>query len=162
MMKKRYQLIVMIALMGTVLLSCSSDDDSGAPDSNTYIRFTIEDTDYDFENIITAESLSITFNGNNGATIQDVGDTRISVYLPLDIVVGNYDIVGGAFGGDYKVSFSSEPLGFDFDFAQSGSINVTSVSEDYVEGTFTATITSESDETITLTDGSFRAMTIDE
>ena len=161
MKKQKYIIIAVLALLGSLVQSCSSDDDSGAPTSDTYIRFTIDGADYDFGNIITAESLSITFNGNNGETIQDVGDTRISIYLPLDIIVGNYDIEGGAFDGDYKVSFTSEPMGFDFDFAQSGSINVTSVTEDYVEGTFTATITSESDVTITLTNGEFKALTMD-
>ncbi|WP_375587716.1 hypothetical protein [Flagellimonas aurea] len=161
MKKQKYILIVVLTMVGSLIQSCSSDDDSGTPTSDTYIRFTIDGTDYDFGNIITAESLSITFNGNNGETIQDVGDTRISIYLPLDIAVGNHDIEGGAFGGDYKVSFTSEPMGFDFDFAQSGNINVTSVSDDYVEGTFTATITSESDETINLVNGEFKAMPIE-
>ncbi|MBW8242524.1 hypothetical protein K1F50_06895 [Muricauda oceani] len=161
MKKQKYILIAVLAMLGSLVQSCSSDDDSGAPASDTYIRFTIDGTDYDFGNIITAESLSITFNGNNGETIQDVGDTRISIYLPLDIVVGNHNIEGGAFGGDYKVSFTSEPMGFDFDFAHDGSINVTSVTEDYVEGTFTATIMSESEETITLVDGEFKAMPIE-
>jgi len=161
MKKQKYILIAVLALVVSLFQSCSSDDDSGTPTSDTYIRFTIDGTDYDFGDIITAESQSITFNGNNGETIQDVGDTQISIWLPLEIVVGDNDIDGGAFGGDYKVSFSSEAMGFDFDFAESGNINVTSVSDDYVEGTFTATITSESDETITLVDGEFKAMPID-
>jgi hypothetical protein len=161
-MKKLGKIILLtLSLTGVIILQSCSSDDSPTQISDTYIRFSIDDTDYDFSDIITAESLSITFNGNNGEGLTDVGDTRISLYLPLDITTGDFNIEGGAFGGDYKISFTSEPMGFDFDFAQSGAINVTSVSEDYVEGTFTATITSETDVTITLTDGEFRALMID-
>ncbi|WP_136468735.1 hypothetical protein [Flagellimonas onchidii] len=160
MKKLRNIFFLTVALIfGSMFQSCSSDD-SDAGVSDTYIRFTIAGTDYDFKDIITAESLSITLNGNNGEGITNVGDTQISLFLPLDIVVGNHTIEGGALDGDYKISFTSESLGFDFDFAESGTINVAAVTADYIEGTFTATITSADDETITLSNGTFRAMTI--
>ena len=118
-MKKLAKIFYLTLPLLCVLIfqSCSSDD-SPTQISDTYIRFSIDDTDYDFSDIITAESLSITFNGNNGEGLTDVGDTRISLYLPLDITTGDFNIEGGAFGGDYKISFTSEPMGFDFNFAQ--------------------------------------------
>ncbi len=155
-----FYLLVYLMVFGTFLQSCSSDDSNDGL-SDTYIRFTIDGTAYDFKDIITAESLAITLNGNNGEGLTNVGDTQISIYLPLVIEIGSFDIDPGAFDGDYKVAFSSEPLGFDFDFAEAGNITITSISGDYIEGTFTATITSANDETITLANGTFKGMTID-
>lgn len=140
------------------LQSCSSDDDAGTQNPDTYIRFTINGTDYEFENILTAESSSITLNGNNGSSLTDTGDTRIAIWLPIDVQAGTFDVESG-FDAEYQVSFTSEPLGFDFDFADSGAIVVTSVSSEYIEGTFTATITKDNT-TLSLTNGSFKGLGI--
>ena len=148
-------LFAFLAIATFTLQSCSKDD-SGDDSSATYIRFTIDNTEYDFKDIITAESLSITLNGNNGEGIANPGDTQITIWLPLEPVVGTVEIDNG-FGGINKVSFSSESMGFVFDFAESGSITITKISNDFIEGTFTATITSESDTTINITNGKFKA-----
>ncbi len=144
--------LMVIALTFT---SCSEDDDSNSEDVSTFIRFTIDGTDYDFGNIISAESLSLTLNGNNGEGLTDPGDTQISIFLPVEPVEGTFDFQG-TFDGDHKLSFSSESLGFDFDFAEDGSITITEISDDFIEGTFTATITSEDDTTINITSGTFK------
>ncbi len=153
-------LIAFVAIVGLTLQSCSKDDSGPNDDAETYIRFTIGTTDYDFRDIATAESQSITLNGNNGEGLADTGDTRISIWLPLEPETGSYEVTYEIFATN-QVSFSSESLGFDFDFAESGNIIITKVSADFIEGTFTATIVSESDTTINITNGEFKAYNMD-
>jgi len=105
--------------------------------------------------IISVESLSLALNGNNGEGITNAGDTQISIFLPVTPVVGTFDFEG-AFEGNHKLSFSSEPMGFDFEFVESGSVTITEITYDFISGTFTATITSEDDVTITITNGVFK------
>ncbi|CAM1340136.1 hypothetical protein [Tenacibaculum amylolyticum] len=138
-----------------VFQSCSSGD-GDTPDSGTYIRFTVNGVDYEFVNIITAESNAITLNGNNGPALTDPGDTGMGIWFPLDIEVGTFEVNSNILNGSpHKISFTSESLGFDFNFANSGTVTVTSVSGDYFEGTFSGTVT-VGDNTATITNGSFR------
>lgn len=150
----KLSLLLFLTTASLTFTSCSKDDDNTAQ-SSTYIRFSIDAADYDFEDIISAESQSLTLNGNNGAGITNAGDTQISLFLPTAPATGTFDFEG-AFEGEHKLSFSSESLGFDFDFAESGSIIITEITEEFVSGTFTAVITSETETTITVANGTFR------
>ncbi|MGB5981532.1 MAG: hypothetical protein WBG46_05260 [Nonlabens sp.] len=144
----------------TTFQSCGSDDDGGSQDEDTYIRFTIDGTDYEFIDIASAESLGITLNGNNGEDFFDSGDTSITIWFPINAQTGMFDVDPGI-SGDYQVSFTSDPLNFDFDFADSGSITLTQVTGEYFEGTFDATITNDLGVTITLQNGEFRGFTFE-
>lgn len=159
----KFSLLLFLATASLTFTSCSKDDDSNDAEktSDTFIRFTAEGTDYDFEDIITAEGNNITFNGNNGASLSDPGDMQISVWVPKSYDEGTHTIMD-EFGADYTVSFTAEVMGFDFDFAEEGSIVITKKTADYVEGTFTATVVSSDDSTksISISKGSFRAVTI--
>ncbi|WP_179020075.1 hypothetical protein [Winogradskyella forsetii] len=157
----KFNLLSLIVICGLTFSSCSSDDDSSNDqNADTYIKFTIDGTNYNFENILTAESNSITFNGNNGAGLTDPGDTQIALWLPSAITNGTFDVEDG-FDAEYQVSFSSESLNFDFDFAESGTISVSQSTGEYVIGTFTATVTNDDSSTITIENGEFKAYTID-
>ncbi|WP_299337042.1 hypothetical protein [uncultured Psychroserpens sp.] len=156
----KFNFIALFIIAGLGLTSCSSDDDNSSTADDTYIRFTIDGTNYNFTNIATAQSLSITLNGNNGADFSDPGDTQISIWLPLALETGTFDVEEG-FDSDYQVSFTSDPMGFDFDFANDGTITLTQTTGEYIEGTFTATITNDNSTTITLENGEFRGLTIE-
>ena len=147
-------LVVMI-IAGVVLQSCSSDDDAGSSSPSTFIRFTIDGTDYELVNIITAESNSLTLNGNNGPNLNDPGDARATIWLPLVLENGTF-AVEELFTSDHAVSVTIDALNFDFDFAESGSITLTQTTGGFIVGTFTATITNDTGATIVLENGSFR------
>ena len=156
----KFNLLALLIIFSVSFTSCSSDDDSGSVDEDTFIRFSIDGTDYNFINIATAESLVITLNGNNGEGFSNVGDTQLSLWIPLGAETGTYD-VEDSFEASHQISFTSDPINFSFDFAESGSITLTQTTGEYYEGTFTATITNDDDVSITLENGSFRAFTID-
>lgn len=150
----KFNLLLFLAASIMTLTSCSNDDD-GPSNSATYINFVVEGQEYNFKDIISAESQSLTLNGNNGEGITDPGDTQIGIFLPVDPITGTFDFEG-AFEGEHALSFSSESMGFDFDFAESGSITITEITEDFISGTFTAVITSDDDVTITIANGEFK------
>ena len=150
--------ILSIAVILFTLLSCSSDD-SSSRSSDTYIKFTINGTNYNFRDIITAESGAITINGNNG-TLTNPGDTQLTLWLPLMLSNGTFD-VDDSFENPYQISFDSESLNFEFDFAELGTITITQSTGDYIKGTFTATITNSNDQTINITNGEFKAYSME-
>ncbi len=153
-------LVAILLVFSLGFQSCSSDDDSGSQNPETYIRFSIDGTNYDFEDILTAESGVITLNGNNGADLTDPGDTQLAIWLPLTIANGTFDVEDG-FNAEYQISFTSEPLSFDFDFAESGSITLTQTTGEFIEGTFTATVTNSDNTTITIQNGEFKGYGIE-
>ena len=154
-------LFSLIVILSLGLSSCSSDDDSsGDQNPDTYINFTINGTDYNFTDILTAESGVITLNGNNGSGFTDSGDTQIALWMPLTLTNGSFDVEGG-FSADYQISFTSDALSFDFDFAESGTLTLTQTTGEYIEGTFTATVTNDDDTTITIENGEFKAYGIE-
>ncbi|WP_047545111.1 hypothetical protein [Psychroserpens sp. Hel_I_66] len=156
----KFNLLALLVIFSIGVTSCSSDDDAGTVDSDTFIRITIDGTEYNFTNIATAESSVVTLNGNNGDGISNSGDTQVALWFPVDAEIGTFD-VDDTFESTHQVSFTSDSLGFGFDFAESGTITFTQVTGEYFEGTFTATITNSDSETITLENGSFRGFTID-
>lgn len=151
--------ILSIAVVLFTLLSCSSDDGNSS-NSETYIKFSINGTNYNFNDIITAQSGAITINGNNGNGVSDPGDTQLTIWLPSTVTNGTFS-VDDSFDNDYRISFDSEPLNYNFNFAELGSITITQSTGDYIKGTFTATIINSNDETITINNGEFKAYTID-
>ena len=150
----RFSLLLLLTFSALTFTSCSKDDDNTS-ESITYINFTIEGEAYNFKDIISSESLALTLNGNNGEGITNTGDTQISIFLPVEPETGTFNFEG-AFEGEHKLSFSSESLGFDFDFAESGNVTINEITEDYIIGMFTAVITSEDDVTITIASGEFK------
>jgi hypothetical protein len=157
----KINLLSLIVILSFGLSSCSSDDDnSGSQDPETFIRFTINGTDYDFRDILTAESGVITLNGNNGSGLTNPGDTQIGLWMPLTLTNGSFDVEGG-FSADYQVSFTSDALSFDFDFAESGTMTLTQTTGEYIEGTFTATVTNDDNTTISIENGEFKALGIE-
>lgn len=152
--------ILSLTIVLFTLLSCSSDDGDNSITPETFIKFSINGTNYEFTDIITAESGMITINGNNGAGLTDPGDTQIALWLPLALENGTFS-VEDSFDATHQISFTSESLNFDFDFAESGSITLSQTTGEYIEGTFTATVTNSDDTTITITNGQFKAYSME-
>ncbi|PIB30596.1 hypothetical protein [Maribacter sp. 4G9] len=157
----KFSLLLFIA--AATFISCSKDDNDEGGTSDTFIKFTAEGTNYNFSDIITAEGSNITFNGNNGSSLMDPGDMQISVWVPKTYEEGTHAITDD-FAADYTIAFTADALGYDFDFAEEGSIVITQKTAEYVEGTFSATVISGDDATksIVISNGSFRALTIQE
>lgn len=152
--------ILSLAIVLFTLLSCSSDDGNNSSTPETFINFTINGTNYEFRDILTAESGMITVNGNNGVGLTNPGDTQITLWLPLALENGTFS-VEDSFEATHQISFTSESLNFDFDFAESGSITLTQTTGEFIQGTFTATVTNSDDTTITITNGQFKAYSME-
>ncbi len=149
--------VSIVCLFFLSLTSCSSDDDDATQSSDElYVDFSIDGEEYHLTSVLTAESNVITINANNGEGLSDSGDTSIALWLPIAVENGSFEVSDG-FDAIYQVSFTSEALDFGFDFAESGTITVTNSAGDYIEGTFSATITNDNDETIVLENGEFRS-----
>lgn len=141
--------------------SCSSDDDSSSSeDLETFIRFTVDGTMYEFDDIASAASQNKSINGQNGLS-EDEDYGFISIWFPLEMSTGTFDFTGDFFDeGDYKLRLESNPLNVDTEWATGGSVTLDSVDSDFITGTFTATLVNEDGETINLENGEFKAFGI--
>ena len=156
MKKINYLFILSLLVLGLTLQSCSSDDDSGnTTEADTFIRFTIDGTDYEFTDIVSAESAGISLNGGSGELLGLDGDTQMAIFLPLGPEIGTYQLEDG-FTPEYAIRFTSNSLNFDFDFAN-GTLTLSENIGDFV-GTFEATVTNADDVTITIENGEFRGV----
>lgn len=152
-------LIAFLAITTLALQSCSKDDSENEGSSDTYVRFTLDGTDYDFKDIASATSLSLTLTGTEGDI--DSGEySSLGIFLPLAPTEGTYDVTDFFGSGDHKITLTSESLDINFSFAESGSITITSASGEFIEGTFSGIVTSDNVD-FTITNGSFKGYNID-
>ena len=157
MKKLSYLLLVLFSLS---FAACSSDDDSSGnggnnQDDELYIRFTVNGQSYDFEPA-TITSLQKHIMGD-----EDVNDvyTRISLWMPVNPTLGSHAITDD-FPSDDNLDtlYNAEVwLGDDTIEATSGTLIITELDEEYIKGTFSFTGTNENGQTVTITNGSFRA-----
>ena len=98
MKKLKFNLLVVLTIIGLGLSSCSSDDDSsGSQEPETFIRFTVDGVDFAYEdNVATAESLNITINAQNGLS-EDDDYSFMSIWFPAGFSEGTYDFSGNFF-----------------------------------------------------------------
>jgi hypothetical protein len=141
--------------------SCSLDDSNDSQDPETFIRYSIDGTNFNYEdNIATVGSNNITINGQNGLS-EDDDYSFMSIWFPLGFTTGTYDFSGDFFqDGDYKLNAEINVLDVD-DWATLGSVTITSISSDYIRGTFTATVPDNNGGTVTIENGEFKAYTLD-
>jgi len=156
-MKKITHILVAIVLMTSFgIYSCSSDGaraDPVAENPETFLRYTVDETTYQYENLGTIGSLRLAIEGRIGEA-NDANFSWIVLGLPREPVPGTYDINKN---GDYELDLDSNPLNIDNGEATQGSVTLSTVSSDFITGTFIAVLTNESGETVTLTDGEFKA-----
>lgn len=143
-------------LFSLSFIACSSDDNSsgngGNQDDELYIRFTVNGQSYDFEPA-TLGSLQKHIMG-----VDDPNDvnTRISLWMPVDPVLGSHAITTDF--SNLDTAYNAEVwLGDDTIEGTSGTLIITEVNEEYVKGTFNFSGTNENGQTINVTNGSFRA-----
>lgn len=157
-MKKYYFLITLVAAL--YFTGCSSDDNTIEPSNvDTFIRFNVNGTDYNFESPVIAESANVSINGNertNGIITE-----FISIWLPIGFTTGTFQLTGDfSEPGDYKIFYESEDIGVDRLAASSGEVKITSITADYIEGSFSFT-GSKNGVNVTVSNGVFRSVTLD-
>ena len=60
----------------------------------------------------------------------------------------------------YRLSLSSKPMNADLNYANQGRITIDNLNEEFIKGTFNATITNNSNIELNLTNGTFNAPNI--
>jgi hypothetical protein len=162
MKKISYLLLVLFSFS---FLACSSDDNStspGTPDGELindeeevlYIRYTTEGQQFDFEPA-TITSLSKHIMG--GDEINDLY-YGISLWMPVESVVGTYEITND-FPSDENLDTlhnANVTLGGNSFEGHFGTLTITEVDEEYMEGTFNFTAVDENGEIIIVSNGSFK------
>lgn len=137
-----------------VPLNIQNGDSDGTPNEDFYINFTVADEDFSFE-AYTIDSLKRLISGDN----ENPSDFKgISLWMPLDVVEGTYDIVD-ATGSDveaYTAEYDSASGNLYLD-ATAGSITITTITSNYIEGTFNFSGEDESGNEIVITGGEFKA-----
>ncbi|MEC7265057.1 MAG: hypothetical protein VXW38_15055 [Bacteroidota bacterium] len=148
-------------------LSCDADDSAETESKAPYIRFSIATSNYDFEDITTSGEALTTISGTNGLTVAQEGYAKLVLHAPGDLSIGNFSLSAGDFvydgssNGDlYKVELYEDSLGFYNDFAESGTISITKIDNEFVEGTFNATVSNGEGSTINISNGRFLAVYI--
>lgn len=143
----------LLAIVAVLTFSCSSSD-SGGSDS-TYIRFKVNggaQINLVDPGTITSMMASISATEDLGADIRSIIFT-----VPVDVTVGAHDITDASPSEltAYSVNYS---LGDVFVNATSGSMSITNIGAEYMEGTFNFTgVDASTGETYTITEGAFRA-----
>lgn len=150
---------ILLVLLSMSFLACSSDDSSSNnstnPDGELYLKFTLNGVAYDFEPE-TLTSLQILVRGD-----QEVGGVfnSISLWMPTAPAVGSHPITD-AFPSDSNIGTlynANVWVGSEIVDASTGTMVITGVGEEYVEGTFSFSGTNDNGTTATVTNGSFRA-----
>ncbi|WP_291119103.1 DUF6252 family protein [Flavobacterium sp. UBA6135] len=151
--KIKFFALPFLALL-VLFAGCSSDDSKSA--DNLFIKFTHNGVQYNFIDPYTSTSLSKNIRYFEGS---DDSFVDISLWMPLVSQVGTFVVTDTPSDVEsYNASFS---LGQDLNLdATSGSITITSVSSEYIQGTFTFSGTSFEGEEVVVTNGSFRAYNI--
>lgn len=146
-MKKLFGLLAVFTL---ILTGCSSDSEGS--ESGTYLKFKVngQSYNYDPETLISLKRL---VRGDQGA---DATYKSISLWMPEEVTEGTYSFTDTPSQLDtFNASYSSEGEAVYID-ATSGTITITSVTDDYVKGTFSFSGDNEGT-TVNVTNGEFRA-----
>ncbi len=144
---------IFLILFSLTFINCSSDDSSNDQEE-VYLRFTVNGQfQYSYEPE-TITSLQILIRGDEG-----MSDTfkSISLWLPTTFTEGSH-LINDAPTSDeeaYTANYVSVPDGIDIQ-AASGTMIITSVSEEFIQGTFEF-VGNNNGETITISNGEFKA-----
>jgi len=149
-------LYLFLALFSLSFVACSSDSSVVNADDILYIKFTANGVNYDFEPE-TITSLRKLIAGN-----QEVGTvfTRLSLWMPVTPTVGSHALTNDTPTDANLGTLHIAELwvGNDTYAATSGTLVVTEIDNEYIKGTFTFTGNDGNGVTISVTNGSFRAL----
>lgn len=153
---KKILFLTMALFAFVVSTSCSSDNDDKQKDEEEtivedFIKFKYKGTEYSFTpEYMTSATIHI-------LGYQGIDDTykKVSLWMPLDAKVGTYPVVKdlSQMETTYQISFSFLPA-INNAYATSGTIKITAINDDKIEGTFSFAGT-QGDEAFEVTDGSF-------
>lgn len=152
-MKKLVTLVLVV--IATTLTGCSSDDGVGSTQGDIFLKFIYNGQQYNFEpeTITTLQKLIL------GSGVQNNEQTSLSLWMPQSPSINSYQITNDT-PTDANSNILSNAIITVGDVtyeATSGSLVITSVTQDYVEGKFSFTAVDENDVTISITGGSFKA-----
>jgi len=163
-MRTAKKLFALLFILATTISFQSCSDSSDGEVQELFISFTINGESIDIRGDARVASASggtdLSINGNNGLDPTDAGYVSISLQLPDGSVsTGTFDFSGTPFTpGDYECVLT---VGQDsFLFLTTGSVTITGRTADEITGTFSGTRVENGNTTITITNGSFRALTI--
>jgi hypothetical protein len=146
-------LLLLVSILTMMLTACSSDDSNNNSTPNTpYIKFKADGVDHNY-NPETLTSLQKLIRASVGE-----GDTykEISLWMPVTPTVGTHDIVYNS-GSDVDTYSAIYASSFDNRYdAESGTLTITSIDDEYIRGTFSFTIDNDGTP-IVITEGEFLA-----
>ena len=156
MKKITHILVAMLLATGVMFQSCSSatnDEDPVSNDPETFVRFTADGTTYQYEDLGTIGSLRLVIQGQVGLS-DDANFFQFRLWMPREPAPGTYEIFEN---GDYELALDSKLLNILNGEASEGTLTLDSVNEHFIRGTFSAVVSNDSGDTVTLTNGEFKA-----
>lgn len=147
---------ILMVVLSISFVGCSSDDDGGnVGGEEIFLKFTYEGDNYNFEPE-TLTSLQKLIMG-----MEDVNDiqTRLSLWMPENPTTGTFDITDDTVTDANLNTLHSATLyvGDATYDGVSGTMVITSVTDEYVIGTFSFSGEDENGVAIAVTNGSFKA-----
>lgn len=154
-MKLIKKVIAVILLVATASLTtnCSSSSDGDGGNATFYLKCKINGVQFTSSDPFVINSLAKSLTAQSDGTAQET----VSLFMPLDVAVGTYTITEepsnvDSFGGSYS-NFDTEVSTQD----ASGTMTITEVTADVIKGTFSFTSPDFDGNTISITNGTFRA-----
>ncbi len=147
---------VLLVVIATTFAGCSSDDNGGnVGEEEIFLKFTYDGDNYNFEPE-TLTSLQKLIMG-----MEDVNDvqTRLSLWMPENPTTGTFNITDDTVT-DANLNTLHSAILYVGDATYdgvSGTMTITSVTDEYVIGTFSFSGEDENGATIAVTAGSFKA-----
>lgn len=159
LMKKSIAILTLVIAAFLSVNCSSSSDDNGGSGTGFYLKCKVNGVQFTSTDPMVINSLAKSLTG-----ISDNNDTHqetVSLWFPLNATVGTHTITEepsnvDSYGASYS-DFDSESSTVD----ASGTMNITEVNANVIKGTFSFTSPDGDGNTITITEGSFRAENIE-
>lgn len=146
--------VIFSFVMIFALFACSSDDDSSDNGDDIFITFKANGTSYTMEPY-TSKSMEIYIAADQGL---DETYREIQLRMPVDFSSGSHPIVDSYELEDYKASYTEGDITID---GTSGTLHITSIDGEYIEGTFEFEGEDEEGTIYNITEGAFKTYNIE-
>lgn len=149
-------LSILLVVVSASFIGCSSDDSSnGGADEALFLKFTYNGQQYNLEPA-TITSLQKLIIGNE--EVNNV-QTGISLWMPENPTVGSHTITDETPTDANLTTLHNASLSIgDFMYeANTGTLVITKITDDYISGTFSFIITDENGVSAAVSSGSFKA-----
>ncbi|ALM50112.1 hypothetical protein AMR72_15125 [Flavobacterium psychrophilum] len=148
--------LLLIFIAAAVVFACSDDDNSNANNGGNgsdeiFITFKANGTTYTMEPA-SSTSLKFRVSADQGldSTYRD-----ITLVMPVEYSIGAHTITDAPSNLEaYEASYSQGDVTID---GTNGTLTITALNEDYIEGTFNFTGNDSDGNSFNITNGSFRA-----